>query len=97
MALSKIQADVLTRRGIEPGDFGFFAEQLENLFHDPLLTALDEYGVPTQISSKFKGAILPSENLTQLLDKLRAWAPKIESAPLTHFEKSIVRWAVDEI
>lgn len=72
MALSKIQADVLTRRGIEPGDFGFFAEQLENLFHDPLLTALDEYGVPTQISSKFKGAILPSENLTQLLDKLRA-------------------------
>lgn len=97
MALSKIQADVLTRRGIEPGDFGFFAEQLENLFHDPLLTALDEYGVPTQISSKFKGAILPSENLTQLLDKLRAWAPRIESAPLTHFEKSIVRWAVDEI
>jgi hypothetical protein len=51
----------------------------------------------TQISSKFKGAILPSENLTQLLDKLRAWAPRIESAPLTHFEKSIVRWAVDGI
>ncbi|HBO7078041.1 helicase [Pseudomonas aeruginosa] len=97
MALSKIQADVFTRKGIEPGDFGFFAEQLENLFHDPLLTALDEYGVPTQISTKFKGAILPSENLTQLLDKLRAWAPKIESAPLSRFEKDIVRWAVDEI
>lgn len=97
MALSKIQADVFTKKGIEPGNFGFFAEQLENLFHDPLLTALDEYGVPTQISTKFKGAILPSENLTQLLDKLRAWALRIESAPLTPFEKNIVQWAVDEI
>ena len=97
MALSKIQADVFTRKGIEPGDFGFFAEHLENLFHDPLLTALDEYAAPTQISTKFKGAILPSENLTQLLDKLRAWAPRIESAPLSRFEKNIVRWAVDDI
>jgi len=97
MALSKIQADVFTKKGIEPGNFGFFAEQLENLFHDPLLTALDEYGVPTQISTKFKGAILPSENLTQLLDKLRSWALRIESAPLTPFEKNIVQWAVDEI
>jgi hypothetical protein len=97
MALSKIQADVFTKKGIEPGNFGFFAEQLENLFHDPLLTALDEYGVPTQISTKFKGAILPSENLTQLLDKLRTWALRIESAPLTPFEKNIVQWAVDEI
>jgi hypothetical protein len=97
MALSKIQTDVFTRNGVEPGDFGFFAEQLENLFHDPLLTALDEYGIPTQISTKFKSAILPSENLTQLLDKLRAWAPRIESAPLSRFEKNIVQWAVDEI
>lgn len=97
MALSKIQTDVFTKKGIEPGNFAFFAEQLENLFHDPLLTALDEYGIPTQISTKFKAAILPSENLTQLLDKLRAWALKINSAPLTPFEKNIVQWAVEEI
>lgn len=97
MALSKIQADVFSKKGIEPGNFGFFAEQLENLFHDPLLTALDEYGIPTQISTKFKSALLPSENLTQLLDKLRAWTLKIHSAPLTPFEKNIVRWAVEEI
>ncbi|WP_426234794.1 DEAD/DEAH box helicase [Pseudomonas sp. TWP3-2] len=97
MALSKIQADVFIKKGIEPGNFGFFAEQLENLFHDPLLTALDEYGIPTQISTKFKAAILPSENLTQLLEKLRVWALKINSAPLTPFEKNIVQWAVEEI
>ncbi|WP_122554313.1 DEAD/DEAH box helicase [Pseudomonas viridiflava] len=97
MALSKIQADVFRRVNVEPGDFGFFAEQLENLFHDPLLTALDEYGVPVQISSKFKSAILPADGLTQLLDNLRAWAPKIASSPLSSFEKRIVKWAVEEI
>jgi hypothetical protein len=36
MAVSNIQADVLAKVGIEPGDFSFFAEQLENMFLDPL-------------------------------------------------------------
>ena len=63
MAVNKIQADVLAKEGIEPGDFSFFAEQLENMFLDPLLTALDEYGIPTQISTRIKNRILPSEHL----------------------------------
>lgn len=52
MVIHKIQVDVLEQSGYEPGDFSFFAEQLENMFLDPLLTALDEYGIPTQISTK---------------------------------------------
>ncbi|MEC5206673.1 hypothetical protein QF022_001629 [Vogesella perlucida] len=97
MAVSNIQADVLAKEGIEPGDFSFFAEQLENMFLDPLLTALDEYGIPTQISTQIKNRILPSEHLNDLLAKLRALAPQIERLQLTGFEKSLMRWAVSEM
>jgi len=97
MAVNKIQADVLAKRAIEPGDFSFFAEQLENMFLDPLLTALDEYGIPTQISTQIKNLILPSEHLNDLLAKLRALAPRVERLQLTGFEKSLMRWAVAEM
>ncbi|MBD8705304.1 MULTISPECIES: DEAD/DEAH box helicase [Pseudomonas] len=97
MAVNKIQADVLAKRGIEPGDFSFFAEQLENMFLDPLLTALDEYGIPTQISTQIKNLILPSEHLNDLLEKLRALAPRVPRLQLTSFEKSLMSWAVAEM
>lgn len=97
MAVNKIQADVLGKKGIEPGDFSFFAEQLENMFLDPLLTALDEYGIPTQISTQIKSLILPSEHLNDLLAKLRALAPHLERLQLTGFEKNLMGWAVAEM
>ncbi|CVE37381.1 ski2-like helicase [Serratia marcescens] len=97
MAANKIQADILEKEGIEPGDFSFFAEQLENMFLDPLLTALDEYGIPTQISTQIKNLILPSEHLNDLLAKLRALAPRLERLQLSGFEKSLMRWAVSEM
>ena len=97
MVISKIQADILNQRGIEPGDFTFFAEQMENLFHDPLLTALDEYGIPTQISMRIKNAILPSENLNDLLSKLRKMATHLDRMPLSPFERNIMRWAIAEM
>ena len=97
MAINKIQIDVLTKRGIEPGDFSFFAEQLENMFLDPLLTALDEYGIPTQISTQIENLILPSKHLNELLAKLRALAPRVEHLQLTGFEKSLMHWAVAEM
>lgn len=97
MAIHKIQVDVLERAGYELGDFSFFAEQLENMFLDPLLTALDEYGIPTQISTKIKHLILPSERLNDLLAKLRLLAPRVERLQLTRFEKDVMQWAVAEM
>ncbi|MCH5551138.1 DEAD/DEAH box helicase [Pseudomonas syringae pv. syringae] len=97
MAIHKIQIDVLEQKGYEPGDFSFFAEQLENMFLDPLLTALDEYGIPTQISTKIKHLILPSEHLNDLLAKLRLLAPRMERLQLTSFEKGLMQWAVAEM
>lgn len=97
MAINKIQADVFIQKNIEPGDFSLFAEQLENLFMDPLLTALDEYGIPTQISTKIKGTILPSENLNDMLSKLRLLTDAIDLMGLSSFEKNIMKWAIAEM
>jgi hypothetical protein len=97
MAIHKIQVDVLEQNGYEPGDFSFFAEQLENMFLAPLLTALDEYGIPTQISTKIKHLILPLEHLNDLLAKLRLLAPGVEQLQLTSFEKGLMHWAVAEM
>ena len=97
MAISKIQADVFTQRNIEPGDFSFFSEQMENLFHDPLLTALDEYGIPTQVSTRIKSSILPSDNLNDLLNKLRHLAIRLDGMQLSPFERNIMKWAIAEM
>lgn len=97
MAIDKIHADVFKKRGYEPGDFSFFAEQLENLFLDPLLTALDEYGIPTQISTQIKARILPSQHLNELLQKLKSLAPLVETLRLSRFEKDVMRWAITEM
>lgn len=95
MVISRIQEDVFGRLNLECGDFAFFSEQLENLFHDPLMIALEEYGIPTQISSKFKAAILPSENLNEMLGKLRELEPSLMRFKLGRFEKDITRWAIE--
>lgn len=97
MAISKIQTDIFTQKGIEPGDYSFLAEQLENLFLDPLLTALDEYGIPTQVSCKIKGKLLPSTHLNDLLLKLKALEPSINRSNLSSFEKRLVSWAISEM
>ena len=83
--------------GSEVSRLSVAIQQLENMFLDPLLTALDEYGIPTQISTQIKNLILPSEHLNDLLAKLRALAPRVESLQLTGFEKSLMSWAVSEM
>jgi superfamily II DNA/RNA helicase len=95
MVLSRIQNDVLVKIGRPAGDFSFFANQLESAFFDPLLYALDEYGIPTQISSKLASWILPSEDLNELLAKLRRI--DIMSSQLSPFEMKLATEAIGDL
>lgn len=53
MALSRIQADVLSRyKKAAPGDYSMFAAHSDSLFMPAGLFALDEYGVPSEIARK---------------------------------------------
>jgi hypothetical protein len=56
------------------------------LFLVPLLTALDEYSIPNQISTQIKGRILPPQHLHELLQKLKSMAPQPQSLHLSRFE-----------
>lgn len=51
-ALEDVQAHVLSKRGAPSGEYGFFINQLENLFRRPFQVPLEEYGLPLQITDK---------------------------------------------
>lgn len=61
------------------------------------MTALDEYGIPTQVSTRIKSSILPSGNLNDLLNKLRHLAIRLEGMQLSPFERNIMKWAIAEM
>ncbi|MBY6067669.1 DEAD/DEAH box helicase [Leisingera aquaemixtae] len=53
MAVSNIQAEIYLSEGRENvGDYSLFAAQAENLFMEVGLFALDEYGIPAELSRK---------------------------------------------
>lgn len=88
-ALNRIQKDVLPRTGIKPGDYDFFASQVENLFLDPAVVALDEYGIPLELARKIQPHIVAGGDLDATLDRLRALKPRtIEN--LSSFEVQLI-------
>ncbi|QGP79390.1 hypothetical protein [Sphingobium sp. CAP-1] len=53
LAISNIQAEVLTRNGRETvGDYSTFASRAASLFMNSSLFALDEYGVPPETTKR---------------------------------------------
>lgn len=89
MALSRIQADVLSRyKKVAPGDYSLFAAQADSLFMPAGVFALDEYGVPSEIARKIvvdSGAI---ENVDQGLRILATI--DLEGLQLEPFERDIL-------
>jgi len=90
LAVDRIQRAIFTKLHRPAGDYGFFAGQVENWFINPALMALDEYGIPVQVSQKLQSFLLPQGDgdLDSVLDRLR----QIDAAalPLSPFEKSFV-------
>ncbi len=65
MALSKIQEFVLKKEYGIAGDYSFFASKVETLNRSSVSLALEEYGLPLQITDK----IGPIAKLTDDLDE----------------------------
>ncbi|MBD2770218.1 DEAD/DEAH box helicase [Hymenobacter sp. BT664] len=87
-ALHAIQKEIFSNLGLEPGDYLTFASQLECLFADPTLVALDEYGIPFQLAQKIQGGLKPNGNLDDVLANLKDFdESKYE---LTDFELEII-------
>jgi len=89
MAVSRIQADVLTRfKGTRPGDYSLLAARAESLFLPAGLYALDEYGVPPEIAVKLMRSTGPIEDVDQGLRMLASIS--LHDIDLLPFERDLI-------
>ena len=92
-ALNDIQKDIFERLNYRFGDYRFYIGQIESLFTDSTFIALDEYGIPIQISSKLINELRPDGNLDNVLKNLKNI--DLNSTNLTSFEAEIVKEVQD--
>ncbi len=71
MALSRIQAHVLNKIGYPCGDFTFFASEVECLFRNPVIAALDEYGIPATLAKQIQRLLATENDLDVALANLK--------------------------
>lgn len=88
MCISRIQAHVLSKRGLACGDYSFYAQQVENLFQAPILGALDEYGIPPHIGRRLLPRLKTIENLDQALEALRMLS--VKRIGMSEFEQEVI-------
>jgi hypothetical protein len=94
-ALDRIQRDVFRRVHREPGDYSVYASKVENLFTDPALIALDEYGIPLEVARKLAAYLRPFDNLDEALAKLERL--DLGRTTLSKFERIVVKDAQDSL
>ena len=72
------------------GNYAFFCSQLESLFMNPVIMALEEYGVPVQLAARLVPKL---GNPTTLDDALAALGQRrtTELGGLSRFEQALVR------
>lgn len=88
MAVCRIQNAIADRLSIEKADYSFFCGQVENLFLDPALVALDEYGLPLALAQKLEDKLSSEGSLDIAIKNLSAL--NIQDLELSLFEKEIL-------
>jgi len=94
-ALDRIQKDVFRRVRRPPGDYSVYASMVENLFTDPALVALDEYGIPLEVAKKLAPYLGPFANLDEALEKLARL--NLSRTNLSAFERALAKDAQDTL
>ena len=95
MALDRIQRVVLSDRDITPGSYSFYASAVESLFQPRSAVALEEYGIPLQVSLQLEDQL----DLARPLDEVLAAVRELDVGllPLTEFEKELVTDAMTDL
>ena len=70
IGLNNIARDVLSRHQLTVRDVSPYAQQVENLFHDSGVAALDEYGVPLPLAFRLERLLADNNNLDRTLTLL---------------------------
>lgn len=86
--LQNIANEIFENNQLPTIDYSFFSTQLECLFSNPNFNILEEYGLPLQISKKIEAVFNNTENLDEILNRLKKL--NIDNIQLSNFEKEIV-------
>jgi hypothetical protein len=91
MALQRISKDVFGRHSLPSGDYRHYVSLVEAQFRPPVLTTLEEYGIPAPLASRLL-RFLPNVQTIDQLDELLAGLRQLPRiAGLGAFESEILR------
>lgn len=71
-ALNGIQKHILGNLGYETSDLSIYADRVENMFMPPSVMALEEYGLPHQITLKIADKLSLNDGLDVVLEQLKS-------------------------
>lgn len=95
MVVDRIQRVVLTRHNIMPGNYSFYASLAENLFLPRTTSALEEYGIPVQVSQRLAQFVNLDDTLDNVLTALKSL--NLDSLDLQPFERAVTSDAISAI
>ncbi|MBF0555732.1 MAG: DEAD/DEAH box helicase [Nitrospirae bacterium] len=87
-ALNLIQEAVFKKLNMKPGNYTYFANTVENLFMPSSVMALEEYGLPYQISMKIADKLMLDNGLDESLIAIKNLS--LDDLQLSSFEKNLV-------
>jgi len=88
MALSRIQKHVLGSFGLATGDYRYLASQVECFFRNPVVAALDEYGIPLQVAERIQSVLGTTDDLDLALQNLKE--ANLAGLKLDEFERELL-------
>jgi hypothetical protein len=94
-AADSIQRFSFNKLGMRPGSYSFFADSVENLFMPPCVTALEEYGIPQQITLKLADILSLDDGLDVVLNEIQEL--NVDELDLSPFEKYLISSFKSEI
>jgi hypothetical protein len=95
IALNNIAREVLSHHGLRVSDASGYAQQVENLFHDSGVAALDEYGVPLPLAFRLEKLLASDNSLDGTLARLKRL--NIDSLSLHPFERELLEDAKQSV
>lgn len=91
-ALNNIQKNILGKMGYETSDLSIYADRVENVFMYPSVIALEEYGLPHQITLKIADKLSLNDGLDVVLEQLKSLP--LEQIDLSNFEIEMLKEVV---
>jgi len=88
VALSRIQAAIFRPRFGFAGDYTYFAVRVEAVFKTKAICALEEYGIPVQLSDKLSKRVKLGDDIDASLQAIRAM--DLSKFDLSDFEREVL-------